>query len=109
MLEDGGLAAALHALAEDAPRLTLGDLPHGRFPAAIESAAYHLVTETLRQVRDGGVAVRGGVEGTTLALEVAPETGAPDKLTDAEDRIGALGGRLVDEDAGVLRAELPCA
>ena len=109
MLEDGGLAAALNALAEDAPRLTVGDLPHGRFAPATESAAYHLVTETLRQVCDGDVAVRGGVEGTTLALEVEPETGAPNKLTDAEDRIGALGGRLVREDAGVLRAELPCA
>jgi signal transduction histidine kinase len=109
MLEDAGLAAALNALAEDAPRLMVGDLPCGRFPAAIESAAYHLVTETLREVRDGDVAVRGGVEGTTLALEVAPETGAPNKLTAAEDRIGALGGRLIHETAGMLRAELPCA
>jgi signal transduction histidine kinase len=108
MLEDAGLAAALHALAEDAPRLSVGEVPTSRFPATTESAAYHLVRETLRQVRDGRVAVCAGVEGTTLTLEVSPENGTAEQLIDAVDRIGALGGRLVREDGGVLRAELPC-
>jgi hypothetical protein len=108
MLEDAGLAAALHALAEDAPRLSVREVPTSRFPAATESAAYHLVLETLRQGGGGRVVVRACVDGATLALEVSPVNGGAGQLTDAEDRIGALGGRLVREHGGVLRAEIPC-
>jgi signal transduction histidine kinase len=108
LLEDRGLTAALNALAEDAPRLSVGDLPTDRAPTGVEAAAYHLVTEALRATPSGRVAVRGALDGTTLSIEVAPEAGAPESLIDAEDRIGALGGRLAWHD-GRLLAELPCA
>jgi signal transduction histidine kinase len=105
MLEDFGLAAALEALAEETPRLALGDLPSDRFPAPVESAAYHLVAETLRCAPERQVTVSARHAGTTLTLDVCPPDGP---LIDAEDRIGALGGRLVREDRATLRAELPC-
>lgn len=105
MLEDFGLAAALQALAEETPQLALGELPAGRFPEPVELAAYHLVAETLRGVPEGEVAVSARSTGTTLIVDVSPPDGP---LTDAEDRIGALGGRLVRDDGGILRAELPC-
>jgi signal transduction histidine kinase len=105
MLEDFGLAAALQALAEETPRLALGDLPPDRFPAPVESAAYHLVAETLRCVPERQVTVSARHAGTTLVLDVCPPDGP---LIDAEDRIGALGGRLVRDGRATLRAELPC-
>jgi hypothetical protein len=63
------------------------------------------VTETLRGISEGDVAVSARSTGTTLVVDVCP----PDSpLTHAEDRIGALGGRLFRDDGGKLRAELPC-
>jgi signal transduction histidine kinase len=108
MLEDGGLAAALQALGEDVPRLALGELPAGRLPAAAESAAYHLVAETLRGAPTGRVKVSARLAGTLLVVDVQPEAGLTESIVDAEDRIGGLGGRLIDEDGRVIRAELPC-
>ena len=105
MLEDFGLAAALQALAEETPRLALGDVPPDRFPGPVESAAYHLVAETLRCVPDRPVSVSARHAGTTLVVDVCPQDGP---LIDAEDRIGALGGRLVRDGDAMLRAELPC-
>jgi len=105
MLEDFGLAAALEALAEETPRLALGALSPDRFPGPVESAAYHLVAETLRCVPERQVTVSASHTGTTLLLDVGPQDGP---LIDAEDRIGALGGRLVRNGDATLRAELPC-
>jgi hypothetical protein len=111
MLEHSGLAAALLALAEEAPRLVLGEIPQGRLAPAAESAAYHLVAEILRRAPSGQVEVRGRLRGGRLVLDVESEAGQPDSLIDLEDRIGALDGRLTVEGTGpraTLRAELPC-
>jgi hypothetical protein len=111
ILEQSGLAAALGALAEETPRLVLGELPDGRVPAAVESAAYQLVVETLRAAPDGSVEVRGQLTAGQLALEVASDTARLDSVIDIEDRIGALDGRLTVQQSGshtTLVAELPC-
>jgi signal transduction histidine kinase len=111
MLEHSGLAAALLALAEEAPRLVLGELPEDRLAPAAESAAYHLVAEILRRAPGGQVEVRGRLSRGRLLLDVESEAGQPDSLIDLEDRIGALDGRLTVERTGpraALRAELPC-
>jgi signal transduction histidine kinase len=111
MLEHSGLAAALLALAEEAPRLVLGELPEDRLAPAAESAAYHLVAEILRRAPGGQVEVRGHLSSGQLVLDVESEAGQPDSLIDLEDRIGALDGRLTVERTGpraTLRAELPC-
>jgi len=111
MLEHSGLAAALLALAEEAPRLVVGELPQDRLAPAAESAAYHLVAEILRRAPGGRVEVRGRLRSGWLVLDVKSEGGQPDSLIDLEDRIGALDGRLTVErtgQRGTLRAELPC-
>jgi signal transduction histidine kinase len=111
MLEHSGLAAALLALAEEAPRLVLGELPEDRLAPAAEYAAYHLVAEILRRAPGGEVEVCGRLSRGRLVLDVESEAGQPDSLIDLEDRIGALDGRLTVERTGprtALRAELPC-
>ena len=111
VLADEGLAAAVEALAEEARvPLRLGELPEGRFPAAVESAAYAIVAESARAAA-GPLAVRGGRTNGLLRIEVDTPDRVAD-LTGLEDRIGALDGRLaVDRTAeGRVRicAEIPC-
>jgi signal transduction histidine kinase len=108
MLADGGLAAALHALAEEEPRLTVGEIPGERLPASTDAAAYYVVTETLRSVANERVSIHAQLAGTTLELSIVAEAGVPAAMVDAQDRVGAIGGRLLREDSGVLRVELPC-
>ena len=108
VLSDQGLAAALEALAEGVPRLALGTLPAERFDAAVETAAYAAVTETLRQGEPGRLAVSASHTDGKLSLELACERPLDGPLLDLEDRIGALGGSLAIE-AGRLVVELPCA
>ena len=108
VLTDEGLAAALEALAEEA-EVRLAPLPHERFPAAVETAAYILVAEAAKRgAASASVERRDGV----LVVEV--ETDAePGTLVELQDRIGALDGRLGVErmsSGGVkLHAEIPCA
>ena len=108
VLTDEGLAAALEALAEEA-EVRLAALPHERFPAAVETAAYILVAESAKQG-----AASASVERRDRVLVVEVETDAePGTLVELQDRIGALDGRLGVErtsSGGVkLRAEIPCA
>jgi len=105
ILDQDGLTAAVEALAEEVPRLRLGELPRERLATPVESAAYHLVAEVLRR-SDGPVWASARRDGERLVLEVEP---APEgRLVDLEDRVGALDGRLVIGDRR-LRVELPCA
>jgi signal transduction histidine kinase len=111
MLQDSGLAAALRALSEEAPRLVLGELPDDRLAPAAESAAYHVVAETLRRTPAGPLEVRGRLIAGRLVLELESRAGSPDSVIDLEDRIGALDGHLTIDRAAAsvtLRAELPC-
>jgi signal transduction histidine kinase len=105
ILEQGGLTAAVESLAEDDPRLRLGELPAERLAAPVESAAYHVVAEVLR--RSGGevrATVRRDAERLIVELEPAPDG----SVVDLEDRVGALDGRLANGGT-TLRVELPCA
>jgi signal transduction histidine kinase len=107
VLSNEGLGAALEVLAERTPRLVTGALPDGRFAAPVESAAYFVVSEALRRVPNGDVAIDARREGDRLVVEVstvAELTGEPIAI---EDRVGALGGALI-ADVNYLRAELPC-
>ena len=105
ILEQDGLTAAVEALAEDVPRLQLGELPSERLAMPVESAAYHVVAEVLRR-SDGPVRASARREGGRLVLELEPAPAG--RVVDLEDRVGALDGRLVNGGHG-LRVELPCA
>jgi signal transduction histidine kinase len=107
VLSDEGLAAAVEALAEEAP-VRIAALPQERFPAAVETAAYLVVAEAARTG-----AVRVSVERRNGALVVDVEAEAePEGLLDLEDRVGALEGRVAVEhvsEGGVrIQAEIPC-
>jgi signal transduction histidine kinase len=107
VLSDEGLAAAVEALAEEAP-VRIAALPQERFPAAVETAAYLVVAEAAKTG-----AVRVSVERRNGALVVDVEADAePEGLLDLEDRVGALEGRVAVEhvsEGGVrIRAEIPC-
>jgi signal transduction histidine kinase len=122
VLADEGLAAAVEALAETSPiPVTLGALPEQRFPGPVEAAGYFLIAEAAQFAAlagAGGATVDIERGGNRLIVKITgkldagrgqePEAG----LTDAADRIGALGGKLRVEhargEAITIRAELPC-
>ena len=112
VLEDDGLNAAVHALAEEARvPLRIHDLPEGRFDEALETAAFTVVAETVRAAT-GSVAVSGREAHGRLELELeAAGVNGLDAVA-LEDRLGALDGRLqVAQAAGgatTIRVELPC-
>jgi signal transduction histidine kinase len=107
VLSDEGLAAAVEALAEEAP-LSVGVLPPERFPAAVETAAYLVVAEAAKA---GTARVSAERQDGALVVDVEAEA-EPEGLLGLEDRVGALDGRLDVEragDGGVrIRAEIPC-
>jgi signal transduction histidine kinase len=107
VLSDEGLAAAVEALAEEAP-LRIAALPQERFPPAVETAAYLVVAEAAKA---GGVRVSAERRDAALLVDVEAEA-EPEGLVDLEDRVGALDGRLAVEHAADgavrIRAEIPC-
>ena len=113
LLADAGLAVAVDALAEEGQvGIHVGRLPQGRFPAAIETAAYTVVAEAAR-IANREITVRGEEREGTLVVEVETDGDRGLDLVALEDRLGALDGRLGVEERGngrvVIRAELPCA
>ena len=112
VLEDDGLDAAVHALAEEARvPLRVHDLPDGRFDEALEVAAFTVVAETVRAAT-GSVAVSGREAHGRLELELEAAGVNGLDVVALEDRLGALDGRLqVAQEAGgatTVRVELPC-
>jgi signal transduction histidine kinase len=112
-LTEEGLGAALEALAEQASSpLALGPLPRERFDPKVEAATYFVVAETLKRSRPGHTAVEAARGDGRLVLKIVTGQQPPQELTDLEDRVGALDGRLVVEhgrSGGTrIRAELPC-
>jgi signal transduction histidine kinase len=112
-LTEEGLAAALEALAEQAASpLLLRRLPQERLEPRVEAAAYFVVAETLQRSRPRRAAVDTVHADGQLIVEVETDEQPPQELTDLEDRVGALDGRLLVEHAlsgGTrIRAELPC-
>jgi len=112
-LSEEGLGAALQAMAEaTSTPLTLTRLPEGRFDPKVEAAAYFLVAETLKRSRPRRAAVDVASVDGRLIVEVEIDQRLSEDLTDLEDRVGALDGRLlVRATSGAetrIRAELPC-
>jgi len=113
VLAEEGLAAAVQALAEDEPgRVGVGALPGGRLAAAVESAAYRVFAEAIRQEAPSRIRVEARVDAGVLVLEVQTDC-TPDDLIGLEDRVGALDGKLelgcAADGRAVIRAEIPCA
>jgi signal transduction histidine kinase len=104
VLGDEGLAAALDVLSEQAPRLVAEHLPDGRFPDAVESAAYFAALEALR-LTDAPVTVAAAADDGYLRLEIGADVGAA--LVQIQDRVGAAGG-TVTAGSGKLLLEMPC-
>jgi signal transduction histidine kinase len=113
ILAEAGLAPALASLADTAPLpVEIRDAAQGRYPAAVETCAYLLVTEALddaagRDASHGTVSVvqDGGRLVVSVEDDGTDRTGAMLQLA---DRVGALDGQLTVEPRR-LRAELPCA
>jgi signal transduction histidine kinase len=107
VLSDEGLAAAVEALAEEAP-VRIAALPQERFSPAVETAAYLVVAEAAKA---GAARVSAERRDGTLVVDVEAEA-EPEGLLDLEDRVGALDGRLGVErltgDRVRIRAEIPC-
>ena len=113
ILTEAGLAAALASLADAAPLpVEIGDAAQGRYPAAVETAAYLLVAEALDDAagRDAShAAVSAMQDGGRLVVTVHDDgTDRTAAMVQLADRVGALDGQLAVEPRR-LRAEFPCA
>ncbi len=124
LLSDRGLEPAVRSLAARAAvPVELVGAPGGRLPAAVETAAYFVVSEALTNVAKyahaGHATVRIERVNGRLVVEVSddgvggarPSTGSG--LAGLSDRVAALDGALevVSPPGGGtrLRAQLPCA
>jgi signal transduction histidine kinase len=106
ILEESGLEAALWTLADQASTVIQIDaMPDRRLPAAIEQAAYLVVTETLATAPSAGLTVHASAPGDVLVLQLDGPQAAPTQYL--LDRIGAADGTLTYHD-GTLHAEVPC-
>jgi len=111
-LVEEGLGAAFQALAEqESSPLSVGRLPQGHVESRVEAAAYFVVAETLKRSRPRRATVNAARADGRLVVEIDRQL--PEELTDLEDRVGALDGRLLVQAAPQsgtrIRAELPCA
>ena len=112
VLADEGLAAAVEALAEEGPaRVQIARLPERRLDPAIETTAYRLVSETLRQAATQPVRLTAFTRDGLLVLEMESEE-SPRAWGELEDRVRALDGTLelalTPGDSVRIRAEIPC-
>ena len=110
-LDEAGLAAALDVLSDWQANVELGALPEGRLDPALEASAYFIVAALTRTDGDAMVDVNVHHEETQLVMDV--RTGTPPDLTEVEDRVGALSGKLAVEETSAgdthLHVGLPCA
>jgi predicted ATPase/signal transduction histidine kinase len=124
VLAEGGLAAALRALARRSPVPAEIDMrAEGRLPEHVEVSAYYIVAEALtnvaRHARASAVTVTVNADAADAVLRVVVRddgAGGADfargtGLVGLKDRVEALGGRIfLDSPPGAgtsLRAELP--
>ena len=123
ILTDGGLTPALRTLAERTPIPVSVVATDRRLPPAVETASYFIVSEALANVVKHARASRAHVavsaDANNVVVEVEDDgVGGADVargsgLRGLQDRVHALGGRLIVESkpgSGTsVRAELPCA
>jgi signal transduction histidine kinase len=112
ILAEAGLTAALASLADEAPLpMEIRDVTQGRYPAAVETAAYLLVAEALDDAAGRGAshaAVSAIQDRGRLVVTVEDDgTDRTSAMVQLADRVGALDGRLAVEPTR-LQAELPC-
>ena len=121
VLTDRGLEAALESLAARAPLPVEIEGPHARLPAAVEAAAYYVVSEALANVTKYAQAssVKVTVEQVNCCarVEVADDgvggadPGRGSGLRGLADRVASLNGKLaIDSPPGAgtrVRAEIP--
>ena len=111
VLGDEGLAAALEALSEQSEiPLRLEAVVDGRYPEAVENAAYFAVVEAIK----GATAARVSIEreDARLVIRIRSDRNGEDpewrgRLIEIGDRVGALDGRVTEDD-GEISAEIPC-
>ena len=109
-LTEGGLAAAITGLAAATPLPLVVDIDPGRFPEAIEAAAYFVCAEAIanavKHAHATGVRVEGTATAGSLRLTITDDgVGGADAegsgLRGLRDRVGFLGGTLaVESPAG---------
>ena len=106
VLADEGLGPAIDDLSEGAPRLVARRLPDGRFPEAVESAAYFATREALRLTAHE-VTVDAVAEDGCLRLIIAADGTLDGAIIQIQDRVGAADG-IVTARPGELLLEMPC-
>ncbi len=111
-LDADGLAVAVRGAAERARlAVAVGALPEHRLAPAVERAAYRVIVDALALAERAGAraaSIDARADGGRLELRVVHDGGEARELGLLEDRVGALGGRLLVEPKRVV-AELPCA
>jgi signal transduction histidine kinase len=112
VLADEGLAPAVEALAEETKgQMRITKTPEQRFDPQVETAAYRLISETVRQAGTSQVTLTALTRDGILVLELESQR-PPTELRELEDRLGALDGTLHVAHAtggqARIRAEIPC-
>jgi signal transduction histidine kinase len=113
ILVEAGLTPALETLADVAPIVVeIHDGVEGRYPAAIEAAAYVVVAEAIDDAASRGATfatVDAMLDASLLVVTVEDDGSQRGSgMVALEDRVGAVGGDLSLETSR-LRVELPCA
>jgi signal transduction histidine kinase len=123
ILSEQGLAAAVRSLADRSSLPVTAKVADDRYPLAVETAAYFVISEALANVAKHADAHAATVSVARmnghLLVEVSDDgrggaaAEAGGGLQGLADRVGALDGRLTIEsaDAGgtTIRADIPCA
>jgi len=113
VLADEGLAAGVEAFVEgsDVP-VSITAMPTERLDSSVETAAYLLVAEAIRNSGARRAEVSAIRLDNVLVVEVLEEGGRLPSLPELEDRIAALNGTMVSRalagQAFSVRAEIPC-
>ncbi len=123
ILSEQGLAAAVRSLTDRSSLPITAKVADDRYPLAVETAAYFVISEALANVAKHADAHAATVSVARmnghLLVEVSDDgrggaaAAAGGGLQGLADRVGALDGRLMIEsgDAGgtTIRADIPCA
>jgi signal transduction histidine kinase len=112
ILAEEGLSAAVEALAEAGPApLEITTLPDERLGSSVETAAYFVVSEAVRQATGSTLKVSAARRDSRLVVEVEGDS-APAEVVGLQDRVGALDGSLTvvrgPGGRATIRAEIPC-
>ena len=113
ILTEAGLEPAVRSLADRARLpVQLDDVVTGRYPPAVETAAYLVVAWAIDAAHHASATYVAAYivehQGHLIVEARTDPEEAPDVGVDIADRVGALGGRVV-ADHGSVKAEIPCA